>query len=38
MARYDRAGSPQVVRFFNNYWIAPAELPWAVQKFGREES
>jgi hypothetical protein len=27
-----------VVQFFNNYWIAPADLPWAVQKFGREVS
>ena len=28
----DAPDSPQVGRFFNNYWIAPAELPWAVQK------
>ena len=21
---------PQVVRFFNNYWIAPADAPWAI--------
>ena len=33
----DPHDSPQVVRFFNNYWIAPADLPWAVQKFGRAE-
>ena len=30
----DAPDSPQVVRFFNNYWIAPADLPWAVQKAG----
>ena len=30
----DAPDSPQVVRFFNNYWIAPAELPWAVQRDG----
>jgi hypothetical protein len=23
---------PQVVRFFNNYWVAPADVAWAVQK------
>jgi quercetin dioxygenase-like cupin family protein len=34
----DAHDSPQVVQFFNNYWIAPANLPWAVQKFGRDES
>ena len=34
----DAFDSPQVIRFFNNYWIAPADLPWAVQKFGREVS
>ena len=28
----DAPDSPQVFRFFNNYWIAPAELPWALQK------
>jgi quercetin dioxygenase-like cupin family protein len=33
----DPPDSPQVVRFFNNYWIAPAELPWAVQTFDRAE-
>lgn len=32
----DAPDSPQMVRFFNNYWIAPADLPWAVQKFGRK--
>lgn len=31
----DAPDSPQVVRFFNNYWIAPADLPWAVQKYAR---
>ena len=30
----DAFDSPQVVRFYNNYWIAPAELPWALQKAG----
>jgi quercetin dioxygenase-like cupin family protein len=34
----DAPDSPQVVRFFHNYWCAPADLPWAVQKFGREVS
>jgi hypothetical protein len=34
----DAHDSPQVVQFFNNYWIAPADLPWAVQKFGRDVS
>jgi hypothetical protein len=34
----DGPDSPQVVRFFHNYWCAPADLPWAVQKFGREVS
>jgi hypothetical protein len=33
----DPHDSPQVVRFFNNYWVAPADLPWAVQKFDRAE-
>ena len=31
----DPSDSPQVVRFFNNYWIAPADVRWAVQEFGR---
>jgi quercetin dioxygenase-like cupin family protein len=31
----DPFDSAKVIQFFNNYWIAPAELPWAVQKFGR---
>ena len=29
----DALDSPQVARFFNNYWVAPANLPWALQKF-----
>lgn len=31
----DAPDSPQVVRFFNNYWVAPANLPWAQQKWSR---
>ncbi|MFF3989904.1 cupin domain-containing protein [Streptomyces sp. NPDC001797] len=31
----DAPDSEQVVRFFNNYWIAPADLPWAQQKWSR---
>ena len=31
----DPFDSPQVIRFFNNYWIAPADAAWAVQKFTR---
>lgn len=31
----DPFDSSKVIQFFNNYWIAPADLPWAVQKFGR---
>ena len=31
----DPSDSPQVVRFFNNYWVAPAGEPWAKQKFDR---
>jgi len=31
----DATDSPQVVRFFNNYWAAPATLPWAQQKWSR---
>ena len=27
----DPSDSPQVVRFFNNYWIAPADVRWPVQ-------
>ncbi len=29
----DAPNSPQVVRYFNNYWVAQADLPWAVLKF-----
>lgn len=31
----DAPESTQVVRFFNNYWCAPATLPWAQQKWSR---
>ena len=31
----DPPDSPQVVQFFNNYWVAPANLPWAHQKWSR---
>lgn len=31
----DAPDSPQMVRFFNNYWMAPAELPWARQRLAR---
>jgi ubiquinone/menaquinone biosynthesis C-methylase UbiE len=31
----DALDSPQVVRFFNNYWVAPADLPWARQTWSR---
>ncbi|WP_238011399.1 cupin domain-containing protein [Dactylosporangium sp. AC04546] len=31
----DAPDSTQVVRFFNNYWVAPAALPWAQQKWPR---
>ena len=31
----DAVDSPQVVQFFNNYWTAPADAPWATQKFAR---
>ncbi|MFB6878525.1 hypothetical protein [Streptomyces sp. NPDC056323] len=31
----DAPDSTQVVRFFNNYWIAPANLPWSQQKWSR---
>jgi hypothetical protein len=27
--------SPQVVRFFDSYWVAPATLLWAQQKWSR---
>ncbi len=33
----DPPDSPQVVRFFNNYWIAPADVPWARQDIDRDE-
>lgn len=33
----DPHDSMQVFQFFNNYWIAPADLPWAVQRFQRAE-
>ncbi len=33
----DALDSPQVTRFFNNYWVAPANLPWAVQQLERED-
>jgi quercetin dioxygenase-like cupin family protein len=33
----DALDSPQVTRFFNNYWVAPADVPWALQKFDRAE-
>ena len=26
----DPHDSPQVVRYFNNYWVAPTDLPWAL--------
>jgi len=29
----DAPDSPQVVRYFNNYWVAQADLPWAILKF-----
>jgi len=29
----DPHDSPQVVRYFNNYWVAPAGVPWAILKF-----
>ena len=29
----DPHDSPQVVRYFNNYWVAPADVPWALLKF-----
>lgn len=31
----DALDSPHVVRFFNNYWCAPASLLWATQKWSR---
>ncbi|MFJ5723003.1 cupin domain-containing protein [Streptomyces sp. NPDC093149] len=31
----DAPDSAQVVRFFNNYWVAPADLSWAKQKWSR---
>ncbi|MFE6679382.1 cupin domain-containing protein [Streptomyces sp. NPDC057729] len=31
----DAPDSTQVVRFFNNYWVASANLPWAKQKWSR---
>jgi hypothetical protein len=31
----DAPDSSQVVPFFNNCWVAPADVPWAVQKLGR---
>ncbi|MFE4414610.1 cupin domain-containing protein [Streptomyces sp. NPDC093064] len=31
----DAPDSTQVVRFFNNFWVAPANLPWAEQKWSR---
>ena len=31
----DAPDSPQVLRFFNNYWVAPADLPCARQKLSR---
>jgi hypothetical protein len=31
----DPPDSPKMISFFNNYWVAPAGLPWAVQKFDR---
>ena len=33
----DPLDSPQVARFFANYWVAQADLPWAVQKFDRAD-
>ncbi len=33
----DPLDSPQVARFFANYWVAQANLPWALQKFDRVE-
>ena len=29
--------SPQVARFFANYWVAQANVPWALQKFDRAD-
>ena len=31
----DAPDSPAVMNFASNYWVAPAELPWAVQSFSR---
>jgi len=31
----DPLDSPQVARFFANYWVAQADLPWAIQQFDR---
>ena len=31
----DAPDSQQVMQFFNNYWTAPADVPWARQKFAR---
>ena len=29
----DAPDSPQVATFFNNYWAAQADMPWALLKF-----
>jgi hypothetical protein len=34
----DPHDSPQVVRYFNNYWVAPADVPWALLKFDTPDS
>jgi quercetin dioxygenase-like cupin family protein len=33
----DPLDSPQVARFFANYWVAQANMPWALQKFDRAD-
>ncbi len=32
----DAPDSPAVLNFASNYWVAPAELPWARQNYSRE--
>jgi hypothetical protein len=36
--RFQEFAGREEVRFFHDYWCAPADLPWAVQRFGREVS
>ena len=33
----DPLDSPQVARFFANYWVAQATIPWAIQKLDRAD-